>query len=160
MKWERARCARQVMREVDMERQARGIALGCGPWGLSLFCAPWAKFARVAVRENSSRVHVPAIWYCISSSSSFHHRPPRWYLGTIKLRHAARSTHEVQICSLKQRQELTFATRFFPSGNGFTTRFFLRMSNGRSYPRRAFRKCLDLSGTPPSGLRGLRYGRS
>ena len=43
-----------------MERQARGIALVCGPWGLSLFCAPWAKFARVAVRENFSRVHVPA----------------------------------------------------------------------------------------------------
>ena len=43
-----------------MERQARGIALVCGPWGLSLCCAPWAKFARVAVRENSSRVHVPA----------------------------------------------------------------------------------------------------
>ena len=43
-----------------MERQARGIALVCGPWGLSLFCAPWAKFTRVAVRENSSRVHLPA----------------------------------------------------------------------------------------------------
>ena len=48
------------MREVDMERQARSIALVCGTWGLSLCCAPWAKFARVAVREKSSRVHVPA----------------------------------------------------------------------------------------------------
>ena len=36
-----------------MERQARGIELVCGPWGLSLFGAPWAKFARVAVRENT-----------------------------------------------------------------------------------------------------------
>ena len=60
MKWERARCARQVMREVDMERQARGIVLVCGPWGLSLCCAPWAKFARVAAREKTSRVYVPA----------------------------------------------------------------------------------------------------
>ena len=35
-----------------MERQARGIALVCGPWGLSLCCVPWVKFARVAVREK------------------------------------------------------------------------------------------------------------